>query len=202
LNRRLRFWFALKPEGLECGPAKFGWIVPYEEVSLVRASYFEEPGEPYLEVNAGTKSAKVLMEPDEIEECFAALFSRCACAVWIDNRDNAHPPVALRTRASSELSRRAVENMNLLLQRYRQIVWRATAIVLVLLACVVCVGMTYVGIIRIDPQARTGVTISSLFFTALFVYVWVMTRKQMRKWEEVCGRFAGVASAENRNRGT
>lgn len=77
LNRKLRFWFALRPEGLECGPGKFRWLVPYDEVSLVRASHYESPGDPYLEVTTTTKHGWVLLDPQTIMECASMLLDRC-----------------------------------------------------------------------------------------------------------------------------
>lgn len=55
------FFFAVTHDGLAAGPEGFGWQAKFEEVTLICESLTELPGERYVEVLAGSKSATILM---------------------------------------------------------------------------------------------------------------------------------------------
>ncbi len=170
LNRRLRFWFALRPDGLVVGPGKRPWSAPYDEVVMIRESHDEEMEEPYLEVTAGPGSAKVLMNRDVRENCVAALARRCRCAIVIDSQGKEHPPLVLENDPDSELGQRAVQNLEVLRQRYRQSAFRLGVAFLVCVACLLFMGAAHLGLVQMSAEARRGFTIAPIFFSALFGY--------------------------------
>lgn len=196
LNRRLRFWYALIPEGLEVGPRKRGWLVPYDEVALVRESNLQEVGEDrYVEVTAGSKSAKVLLNPEDVGPCARAIAARCRCAVRVDERGAEHMPKALDGDLGSEEARLAIRNLSLLRDRYCQAAARFSVAFLVVLAGLLYVGAAFLGVVPMDAGLRKGLAISTVFFTAMFGYCGFMQRRQLRAWDRVCARYAEPADA-------
>jgi hypothetical protein len=196
LNRRLRFWFALRPDGLEVGPEKRGWRVPYEQVALVRESYADESVDPYLEVVAGSKSAKVLMSRNDVRACAAALVERCPGAVWVDERGAEHLPAALqggRDRAS-EPARRAVGNLAVLRGRYAQATAVIGGLALVCLAGLAAVAAASLGVLPLGADARNGFAVSSTLGAVFFGYFAWKQSQQWRAWGRLCDRFAGPAT--------
>jgi hypothetical protein len=196
LNRRLRFWYALTPEGLEVGPRKRGWLVPYDEVALVRESNPEEVGEDrYVEVTAGSKSAKILLNPEDVGPGARAIAARCRCAVRIDERGAEHMPAALDGDLGSEEARLAIRNLSVLRERYFQVAVRFGVAFLVPLAGLLYVAAAFLGLGPMDAGLRKGWGISSVFFTGLFGYCGLMQYRQLQAWDRVCARYAEPADA-------
>lgn len=196
LNRRLRFWYALTPEGLEVGPRKRGWVAPYDEVALVRESNVEEIGEDrYVEVTAGPKSAKIVLNPEDVEPCARAIAARCRCAVRVDERGAEHMPAALDGDLGSEEARLAIRNLSLLRGLYFQAAVRFSVVFLAALAGLLYVGAAFLGLVPMDDGLRKGLGISSIFFAGLFGYCGLMQYRQLQAWDRVCARYAEPADA-------
>jgi hypothetical protein len=197
LNRRLRFWLGLHPDGLEVGPAKYGWRVPYQEVALVQESYFEEPGEDrYLAVFAGAKEASIILSHDDVRTGALAIVARCPSAVRVDDRGGEHLPEALASAGdpASEPARRAVHNLAVLNARYKQATIRMAAVAVVCLAGLIFAGAAYLGLVRLSPDARLGFLIPSTFFGAVFGFFGWKQFGQWQAWDQLCKRYSGAAT--------
>lgn len=195
LNRRLRFWFALRPDGLEVGPEKRGWQVPYEQVALVQESYFDGPVEASLEVVAGSKGAVVLMSRDEVRACAAAIIERCPSAVWVDERGDAHLPAALEgdRNRTSEAARRAVDNLAVLRGRYAQATAGIGGLALVCLIGLAAVVGSALGVLPLNADARKGLAITTTLGTVFLGYFAWKQFQQWKAWGLLCDQFAGPA---------
>jgi hypothetical protein len=196
LNRRLRFWYALTPDGLEVGPRKRGWLAPYDEVALVRESHVEEIGDDrYVEVAAGSKTAKILLDPEDVGPCARAIAARCRCAVRVDEQGGEHMPAALDGDLGSEEARLAIRNLSVLRGRYHQAAVRFGVVFLAALAGLLFVAAAYLGLVTADDGLRKGLGISSVFFAGLFGYCGLMQYRQLQAWDRVCARYAEPADA-------
>ena len=184
------------PEGVACGPGRFGWVAPYGEVSLIQQSHEQDVQEPYLEVTAGARSAKVLMDADTAQGvCPHAMADRCPCAIRIDEAGREHPPAVLQTDPGSELAGKAVRNLGLLRSRYLRATQMFAACFLVSVAGLAFVGLARSGVIQADPGLTRGLTVSSLFFAALFGVCGVLQFGQYRSWDRYCRTFTEGAGA-------
>ena len=168
VNKRHCFWFAITPDGLEAGPREFGWRAKFEEVTLIGESLIDLPGERYVEVLAGSKSATVLMTRETARECADALVAVCSCAVWTDERGNAHLPAILESAPASETGKVAARSLQVVRRRYLKACIALGIVSLLGFTGLAFVGTARAGIIEVDQRAQIGFGISSTFFSCFF----------------------------------
>ena len=203
MNRRLRFTYTLKADGLEVGPLKRGWFAPYDEVALIRESHEQDVSvDRYLEVIAGSRSATVILTRTDVRACAKALADRCPSAVWVDDQGNEHLSAALKAgRGGPDVVQRALRNMEVLRHRYVQGSVRLIAAAVLAGVVLTYVGAAFLGLVRMDEGLRKGLGISSLFFTGLFGACGFMQVRQLKAWDAVRERFEEAADENAPRRG-
>lgn len=203
MNRRLRFVYALKADGLEVGPLKRGWFAPYDEVALIRESHEQDVSpDRYLEVIAGARSATVILTRTDVRACAQALAERCPSAVWVDDQGNEHLSALLKGgRGGPEAVQRAFRNMELLRRRYHQAFVLFLAMGVLSSIVLAYVGAAFLGLVRMDAGLRKGLGISSLFWTGVWWFCAVKQFWRLQAWDAVRTRFEEAADESAPARG-